>query len=102
MNLLRIVRLAWTFYLGFLFISLAITACCAFLFWEYGLTMLAILCWLKIATLGMTFVFINRYKEKEYYYYRNLGVHKYLIWSCSLFVDLAIFFLLMFSISHFR
>jgi hypothetical protein len=95
-SVFKILRLSWGFYLGFIISSLIITMCCSFLFWEYRFDILMTLIWLKIATLVITFVFINSYKGNEYYYYQNLGISKILLWTCSLLIDLIIFAILMY------
>ena len=56
------------------------------LFSEYGMSIFATLFWLKAATIGLTVFFISSYKNKEFYYYQNLGVSKLLLGvSTSLF-----------------
>ena len=71
MRLLKTIRLIFTFYRSFLLVSLLITAYCLGLFWQYGFGIFVTLFWLKIATLAITFYFINSYKSKEFYYYQN-------------------------------
>jgi hypothetical protein len=76
-------------------LSFLITATCLVLFWEYGFGVFSTLFWFKIGTLGLTFYFINNYKNKEYYYYQNLGVSKTLLWSTTLSFDFALFVFLI-------
>ena len=76
-------------------LSFLITATCLVLFWEYGFGVFSTLFWFKIGTLGLTFYFINNYKNKEYYYYQNLGVSKVLLWSATLSFDFALFIFLI-------
>jgi len=99
MNILKKVKLVWAFYVSFIFISILITACCAVLYREFHFSILPILFWFKVATLGITFVYINSYKTNEYYYYQNLGVSKRLLWSGSMIFDLFVFLLVIFIIS---
>lgn len=51
--------------------------------------------WLKILTLGVTFLFVNQLKKKEYYYYRNLGIGKTLLWTATLLFDFVLFVVLL-------
>src|SRR6266404_7973776 len=97
MNLLKIIRLVWTFYKSFLFVSLLVTAACTGLFWEYGISIFVTLFWFKVATLGVTYYFINSYKDREYYYFRNLGISKTLLWVSTITFDLLLFVLLIFQ-----
>ena len=99
MNPLKIARLIGSFYKSFSFFSLLMTACCVILFWEYHFNIFAILFWLKVATGGITFIYINGYKSNEYYYYQNLGVSKTKLWSGSLIFDFSIFILLIYITS---
>ncbi len=96
MKLIKTIRLIWTFYRSFLFASLTITGCSIILFKEYGMSIFVVLFWLKLTTLALTIYFINRYKSKEFYYYRNLGISKVLLWTATLTIDffLFIFFIL--------
>ncbi len=76
-------------------LSAVITIACLVLFWEYGFGIFSTLFWFKISTLGLTFYFIDNYKNKEYYYYQNLGVSKVLLWSVALSFDFALFIFLI-------
>lgn len=102
MRSIKIIRLIWTFYKNFLPAALFITVCCLSLFWKYGFGIFTELFWFKIATLGLIFYFINGYKNKEYYYYQNLGVSKVLLWAATLIFDLALFIFLIFLINQFK
>ena len=102
MRTFKTVRLIYTFYKSFFLPSFIVSACCLFLFWEYGLGIFTILFWLKMATLLLTFYFINDYKKKEYYYYQNLRVSKALLWTTTLIFDLTIFLFLIIQIYKFR
>lgn len=95
MQLLKTIRLLWTFYKSFLLASLAITGCCLWLFYNYGFSIFTALFWLKIATLGVIYYFINSYKSKEYYYYQNLGISKRLLWAVTLTFDFTLFLFLI-------
>ncbi len=101
MQLLKTIRLIFTFYRSFLFASLIITFCCVILFWEYGFGIFTAIFWLKGITLAITFYFIHTRKAKEYYYYQNLGISKVLLWTSTLIFDFALFIFLVTQIHNF-
>jgi hypothetical protein len=101
MNVLKKIDLIWNFYKNFIFLSLLITLICAFLLSKYHFIIFPILFWIKVATLGISYIFINSYKKHEYYYYRNLGLSKSFLWLSSIALDISIFILLMFITSKF-
>ncbi len=98
MRFQKFVRLVWTFYKNYIFSSIIITLCCLFLFFEYGFDIFKALFWFKMATLGVTFYFINSYKKNEYYYYQNLGVSKIMLWVMSLSFDIMLFVFLIIQV----
>ncbi|MEO5594225.1 MAG: hypothetical protein ABIR15_21580 [Chitinophagaceae bacterium] len=102
MQLRKTIRLIITFYKSFFLAASLITACCLVLFYEYGLSIFAVLFWLKAITLGITFYFINSYKNKEYYYYQNLGISKALLWTTTLIFDFALFIFLITQLYKFK
>lgn len=95
MRVFRTIRLIWTFYKGFLFSSLLITACCLYYFRIYGFAVFAEVFWLKIVSLALTSYFINDYKDREFYYYQNAGISKLLLWFSVIFFDMAVFIILI-------
>ena len=102
MRQLKTIRLIWTFYKSFLLFSVIITICCLRLFWAYGFSIFVVLFWFKIATFGVTFYFINDYKQKEYYYYQNLGISKGMLWLSTLIFDFAMFIFLIVQTYKFK
>jgi len=102
MKVSKTIRLIITFYKSFFLATSLITGCCLVLFYEYGLSIFAVLCWLKVITLGITFYFINSYKNKEYYYYQNLGISKPLLWTTTLIFDFALFIFLIMQLYKFK
>jgi len=98
MQLQKTMRLIWTFYRSFVFASGLITFCSLVLFWQYGFSIFVVLFWFKVITLGLTFYFINNYKNKEYYYYQNLGISKALLWITTLIFDFTLFILLIIQV----
>jgi len=82
-----------TFYRSFYLATWLITACCASIFWKYGLSTIAAISWFKLLTSGLVYYFINLYQHKQLYYYRNLGLSKAVLWGFSFAIDLLIFIL---------
>ena len=102
MRRLRTIRLIWAFYTSFLLASILITVLCLHLFRLYGFSSFFALFWFKIATLGITYYFVNSHKKQEYYYYRNLGVSRTLLWTVTLTFDFILFLFLITWIYHFK
>jgi hypothetical protein len=102
MHLIKKIRLIWTFYKSFILASTLITISCLSAFWNYGFSIFAGIFWLKIATLGLTYYFINGYKRNEFYYYQNLGVSKGLLWASTLIFDFALFLFLIIEVYIFK
>lgn len=95
MRILKTIKLIWTFYQSCLLYSLLINISCLVLFYQYGFGIFTVLFWFKIITLGISYYFINSNKQKEYYYYRNLGVSKSLLWTSTLIFDFVLFIFLI-------
>lgn len=91
MNLPKILRLSWTFYRNFVLFSVIATGACLRALWLVGLSGFFAVFWLKMATLVITYSFINAHKKNEYYYYQNLGVSKTVLWVISLSFDVIVF-----------
>ncbi|MFZ6024663.1 MAG: hypothetical protein ACOYVG_09460 [Bacteroidota bacterium] len=91
----RTIRLISSFYQSFLLFSILITTCCISIFWEHGFGSFITIFWFKIASLGLTYYFINSYKRKTYYYYFNLGLSKTILWTATLVFDFMLFLLLI-------
>ncbi len=51
--------------------------------------------WFKITTLIIIFLYINMYKNKELYYYKNLGTSKKQLWIQSISFDFVLFIILI-------
>ncbi len=102
LKLFKTIRLIWIFYKSFLVLSLFINLCCISIFWNHGFSSFSVIFWLKMATLALTYYFINTYKNKEYYYYLNLGISKFLLWIVSLSFDFVLFISLIILTNTFR
>ena len=101
MRLANTIRLITTFYKSFVLASSLITACCLVLFMEYGYSIFMAIFWLKTISLAIICWFINSYKQKEFYYYRNLGISKLLLWGSTLVFDFVLFILLVTQLHKF-
>ena len=88
-------RLIITFYKSYALASWIISLSCMSIVLANGLKTLTALFWFKIITFGVIFYFINIYKQKELYYYTNLGLSKLLLWISSGAIDLMFFVLLI-------
>lgn len=102
MRLLRTSRLVLTFYRNFFWAAIIITACCARIFWKYGIDTFAALFWFKLFTLALIFFFVRNIKRKEFYYYQNLGVSRTLLWVGSMGLDFLLFLLALILSAQFR
>ena len=54
--------------------------------------------WAKIVTDILILLFIIKLKEKELYFYFNLGISRWSLWVSMLLIDFTIFFLVMYVI----
>ena len=90
-NYTKTIRLIGSFYRSFFLLSFLITATCLVILWENGLSVFAGVFWLKIGTLALTCYFINGYKSKEFYYYYNHGLSRWLLWAITLSFDFLLF-----------
>ena len=102
MPITKKIKLIWTFYRSFCLASLLTTVVCAFLSWEYGPGIFLPLVVLKAVVLFVLYSLIKRYKNDEFFYYRNLGLSKIALWSTTLSFDIAIYLLLITQISRIR
>ena len=98
MPLRKTISLLFSFYKNFLLAGVLVTTACLLLFWQYGMNVFVAVFWLKIATLGIIYWFINSYKNNEYYYYQNLGISKTLLWCTTLSFDFILFILLIIQV----
>lgn len=95
MNLYNKARLILSFYKDIAFASLITTAACVELYWKWGKSILDTVIVLKLALLVMMVVFTNSYRNREFYYYGNLGLTKWTLWSAVVVLDLTLFFVLL-------
>lgn len=98
----RKIGLLVTFYRSFFITTFIITCGCVIIYGFYGIKTFTFLFWFKIITLGMIYFVIETSKNKEFYYYQNLGVSKRLLWSATLIFDLLLFIFLIILIHRIR
>ena len=89
-------RLILMFYRYFAFVSLLLTGIAAWLVVTKGWEAFQAVFWMKIITTGIIYWFISAAKEKEFYYFQNLGVSKTSLWGYALGLDLGIFTLVFY------
>lgn len=95
MSFYRALRLFRTFYSNFVLFAVLMDALSMVILWRSGLSVLGALFWFKVATMGISYYFVNGFKSQEYYYYRNLGYSKGLLWGVTLCFDFLLFILLL-------
>ena len=99
---MKALRLILTFYKSFAFLSFLITFICLGLLSGFilvvgpkGISFIQTLFWFKIFTLAVIVYFINVYKKNEFYYYKNLGISKFMLWIPILIFDFLFFLISM-------
>lgn len=95
-------RLILTFYKSFALASLLMTLACLGILYgagKDGIHMLQAIFWFKVFTLGFIVYYINSYKRKEIYYYKNLGVSKNRLWIPILIFDFTLLLIFMIIIA---
>lgn len=95
-------KLINTFYNNFKLFSLGITFVALMLFWDYGAKALGILFWFKNIVFAITYYGVNQFKNKEYYYYQNLGIGKLKLWISVYLLDIFLFFVSLLILASFK
>jgi hypothetical protein len=88
-------HLLYSFYLSYALPAILLSICCAVVINLAGMKLLPLVCWFKLITLVVFFYFINHYKQRELYYYHNLGLSKKQLWGTSLVFDSLLFILMI-------
>lgn len=91
---MKTLRLILSFYKSFAFVSILITLVSVIIVYlngRDGVFMIQSFFWFKLFTIGAIFYYTNSYKKNEYYYYRNLGISKPMLWVPTLVFDIALF-----------
>ena len=88
---MRRLRAMLSFYSSFAFAGFLLTAACLGTLYSTGIVMFTLLFWLKVGTMWITYYFTDNLKQKEYYYYDNLGISKRTLWIPALVLDFVVF-----------
>lgn len=92
--LMKMIRLILSFYKSFAFASLAISLSCVIIINKWGGDTFIALLWYKIITMGLIFYYIQTNKSDNFFYYKNLGLTKKLLWITTLSLDFILFLLI--------
>lgn len=99
---MKTLRSILTFYKSFALASILITLVSVGIVYSSGskgVFMIQGFFWFKIFSLGAIFYITNNYKKDEYYYYKNLGLSKRMLWVPTLLFDLILFLFLIITIA---
>jgi len=72
---------------------------CAYALHTNGIRIFSYIFWFRLITLGLIFYFVGEYKKKEFYYYENLGISKFVLWSVTIALDVLLFIILL-TLTH--
>jgi len=92
---IKTLRLMFTFYLSYFTTAFVLTLVSAYMLFKLGSGAFTLIFWFKIATYGVIIYYINNYKNKEFYYYQNLGIPKLTLWVGTLTFDFLLFVTLL-------
>lgn len=95
MHFFNRLKIYYTFLRSFYFSGCGISVSCAWLFYIWGSDILTPVFYFKVFTAVVIFYMADRLKQKEYYYYYNLGISKLKLWAFYEFCDLLFFVLLL-------
>jgi len=99
---MKTLRLILTFYKSFAFTSLMITFICIGLVYGYGekaIPIIQVLIWFKIITLAIIIYSISKFKRNQFYYYKNLGISRLLLWVSTLIFDFTFFLIAIITLA---
>jgi hypothetical protein len=92
---IKTLRLMFTFYMSFFTTAFVLTLVSAYMLSKLGSEAFTLIFWFKIITYGIIIYYINNYKNKEFYYYQNLGIPKLTLWIGTLTFDFLLFVALL-------
>ncbi len=90
-KIFRIIRSVYTFYKNFFLLSFLITLVCLAVIVKSEFSFFQIMFWFKLGVNAMIYYFISDYKQKEFYYYQNLGVSRTVLWASTAIIDMTVF-----------
>ena len=76
MNFFKKIRLIFSFYNYFVWVSVFIDAACAYILCQHGISVYKALFWLKLFSMCASFYLVNEYRKQEYFYFYNFGSSK--------------------------
>ena len=92
------IKLIARFYKGFFLADLLVTLSCVYILRIYAAQankIIGFLFWFKLATLAVIFCSSAHYRNKELYYYQNLGVSKLRLAILTSTLDMLLWFILI-------
>jgi len=92
---IKTLKLMFTFYMSFFTTAFVLTLVSAYMLYKLGSAAFTLIFWFKMVTYGVIIYYINNYKNKEFYYYQNLGISKLTLWIGALTFDFLIFVALL-------
>lgn len=92
MKFIRNIRLLFTFYRYYMWVSIFINAACMYILWSNGIGIYKMLFWLKVFTIAASCYLVNEFRKEDYFYFYNFGLSKKTLWISTLSFDLLLFF----------
>lgn len=92
--MVRKLKAYFTFYRSFFFVSFLITVICLFILIKSEFKLMPALFWLKSTTLAIIYYVTHINKQREFFYYQNLGISRIFLWVSTLGTDMFLFLLL--------
>jgi hypothetical protein len=94
MNISRSLRIICSFYSSVAGLSTLTNISCAVAYYQNGYQALVTAFWIKALLAALTCYFINTFRAREFYYYRNLGFPRTKLWLYTLVLDTSFFIIL--------
>ncbi len=92
---MRNLRLLFSFYKLFAFVSGIITLACLSIGYSWGIEVFAPLFWFKVITLGLIYYYVNSYNKNIFFYFKNLGLSRRRLWVFAFVFDFGLFLVLL-------
>lgn len=101
-NLVRSIRLIITFYRSHFLVNMLINLACVIILFRWGLVAFQGTLWLKFISYGIIYFLIDPLQKQRYFYYRNLGLGKSILWTVTLSMDFILYISLIILTYHLR
>jgi len=82
------------FYRNFFFVSFLITVVCLFILLRSEFSLMPALFWFKMATMAVVYYVTHINKQREFFYYQNIGISGIFLWVSTLATDMFLFLFL--------